>query len=84
MRKDQDKRELINKFVKNAKKDDLTDKLATVKAVRKFDKDRFENAFNKLRLKTQSTLFKLINNNFFSNPLLRVNKFMRGEENGGR
>ena len=76
MRKDQDKRELINKFVENAKKDDLTDKLATVKVVRKFDKDRFENAFNKLRLKTQFTLFKLINNNFFSNPLLSVNKFM--------
>ena len=52
MRKDQDKRDLINKFVENAKKDDLTDKLATVKVVRKFDKDRFENAFNKLRLKT--------------------------------
>ena len=51
MRKDKGKRELINKFVESAKKDDLTDKLATVKAVRKFDKVRFENAFNKLRLK---------------------------------
>ena len=51
MRKKQDKRELINKFVDNAKQDNLTDKLATVKVVRKFDKVRFENAFNKLRLK---------------------------------
>ena len=51
MRKKQEKRELINKFVANAKQDDLTDKLATVKAVRKFDKVRFESAFNKLRLK---------------------------------
>ena len=51
MGKDQDKSELIKKFVENAKQDDLTDKLATVKAVRKFDKVRFENAFNKLRLK---------------------------------
>ena len=51
MRKGQDKRELINKFVANARQGDLTDKLATVKAVRKFDKVRFENAFNKLRLK---------------------------------
>mgnify|MGYP001488827572 CR=1 FL=1 len=51
MRKDKGKRELINKFVESAKKDDLTDKLATVKAVRKIDKVRFENAFNKLRLK---------------------------------
>ena len=51
MRKKQEKRELINKFVANAKQDDLTDKLATVKVVRKFDKVRFEEAFNKLRLK---------------------------------
>ena len=51
MRKDKGKRELINKFVESTKKDDLTDKLATVKAVRKIDKVRFENAFNKLRLK---------------------------------
>ena len=51
MKKDNGKRELINKFVESTKKDDLTDKLATVKAVRKFDKVRFENAFNKLRLK---------------------------------
>ena len=51
MRKDKGKRELINKFVESAKKDDFTDKLATVKAVRKIDKVRFENAFNKLRLK---------------------------------
>ena len=51
MRKNKGKSELINKFVESAKKDDLTDKLATVKAVRKFDKVRFENAFNKLRLK---------------------------------
>ena len=51
MRKKQEKRELINKFVANAKQDDLTDKLATVKAVRKFDKVRFESAFNTLRLK---------------------------------
>ena len=51
MKKDQDKHKLINKFVDNAKQDDLTDKLATVKAVRKIDKARFENAFNKLRLK---------------------------------
>ena len=51
MRRKQDKRELINKFVANAKQDDLPDKLATVQAVRKFDKVRFENAFNKLRLK---------------------------------
>ena len=51
MKKNQDKSELINKFVENAKLDDLTGKLATVKTVRKIDKDRFENAFNKLRLK---------------------------------
>ena len=51
MKKKQDKRELINKFVANTTQDDLTDKLATVKAVRKFDKVRFESAFNTLRLK---------------------------------
>ena len=51
MVKDQDKSELIKKFVANTKQGDLTDKLATVKAVRKIDKVRFENAFNKLRLK---------------------------------
>ena len=51
MKKKQDKRELINKFVANTTQDDLTDKLATVKAVRKFDKVRFEDALNKLRLK---------------------------------
>ena len=51
MVKDQDKTELIKKFVSNTKKNDFTDKLATVKAVRKIDKVRFENAFNKLRLK---------------------------------
>ena len=49
--KEQDKHELISKFLADAKHDDLTDKLATVKAVRKIDKARFENAFNKLRLK---------------------------------
>ena len=51
MRKNQDKSELINKFIANAKQDNFTEKLATVKAVRKLDKVRFENAFNKLRLK---------------------------------
>ena len=51
MRKEKSKSELINKFVENVQKNDLTDKLATVKAVRKVDKVRFENAFNKLRLK---------------------------------
>ena len=51
MRQEKGKRELINKFVESVKKDDLTDKLVTVKAVRKIDKVRFENAFNKLRLK---------------------------------
>ena len=51
IRKDQDKRESIKKFIENTKKSDLTDKLATVKALREIDKGRFENAFNKLRLK---------------------------------
>ncbi|PQM65169.1 MAG: hypothetical protein CML49_08110 [Rhodobacteraceae bacterium] len=51
IRKDQDKRESIKKFIENTKKNDLTDKLATVKALREIDKGRFENAFNKLRLK---------------------------------
>ena len=51
MRKDQEKSESIKKFIENTKQNDLTDKLATVKAVRKIDKGRFENAFNKLRLK---------------------------------
>lgn len=49
--KKQDKHELISRFLADAKQNDLTDKVATVKAVRKIDKDRFENAFNKLRLK---------------------------------
>ena len=51
IRKDQDNRESIKKFIENTKKNDLTDKLATVKALREIDKGRFENAFNKLRLK---------------------------------
>ena len=51
IRKDQEKSESIKKFIENTKQNDLTDKLATVKAVRKVDKGRFENAFNKLRLK---------------------------------
>ena len=51
IRKDQEKSESIKKFIENTKKNDLTDKLATVKAVRKIDKGRFESAFNTLRLK---------------------------------
>ena len=51
IRKDQEKGESIKKFIENTKKNDLTDKLATVKALREIDKGRFENAFNKLRLK---------------------------------
>ena len=51
IRKDQEKGESIKKFIENTKQNDLTDKLATVKAVRKIDKGRFESAFNTLRLK---------------------------------
>ena len=51
IRKDQEKGESIKKFIENTKQNDLTDKLATVKAVIKIDKGRFESAFNTLRLK---------------------------------
>ena len=51
MKKDQEKSESIKKFVENINQHDLADKLAAVKVVRKIDKARFENAFNKLRLK---------------------------------
>ena len=42
---------IIDEFIKNSKNDELSGKIATIKTLRKIDKNRFEDALKELSRK---------------------------------
>ena len=51
---------IMEEFIKNSKNDGFSDKIATIKTLRKIDKNRFEDALKELSRKDKWCIYSLI------------------------
>ena len=53
MKKKKNEKRALDKLIANSKKGDLSDKIATIRTFRKIDKNRFDDALNRLNQKNK-------------------------------